>query len=120
MRRATSGAMVSDDINTEADACYDTPPSRSNNSPSSSGSDFGSLANQEIYDVPKDLSSSSEQVLSSKSISDVSDKTRSPKDKESKSPHRPMDKKGIFLNVMKKIGEKLLLPFLESDCPQSC
>lgn len=116
VRHATTGAMASDGTNQEADACYDTPPSRSNNSPSSSGSDFVSLANQEIYDVPADLSSSSEQVLTSKSTSDISDQTQSPKDKEDKSPHRPMDKKGIFLNVMKKIGEKLLLPFLESDC----
>ena len=117
VRCASSGVMSCDRINTEADACYDTPPSRSNNSPSSSGSDFGSFANQEIYDVPTDLSSSSEQVLSSKSISDISNvKGQSPKDKEDKSPRRPMDKKGIFLNVMKKIGEKLLLPFLESDC----
>lgn len=116
MRHATSGAMASDGINAEADACYDTPPSRSNNSPSSSGSDFGSLANQEIYDVPTDLGSSSEQVLSSNSTSDISDKIQNTKDKEDKSPRRPMDKKGIFLNVMKKIGEKLLLPFLESDC----
>jgi len=116
MRHATSGAMASDGINAEADACYDTPPSRSNNSPSSSGSDFGSLANQEIYDVPTDLGSSSEQVLSSNSTSDISDKTQNTKDKEDKSPRMPMDKKGIFLNVMKKIGEKLLLPFLESDC----
>lgn len=116
MRHATSGAMASDGINAEADACYDTPPSRSNNSPSSSGSDFGSLANQEIYDVPTDLGSSSEQVLSSNSTSDSSDKIQNTKDKEDKSLRRPMDKKGIFLNVMKKIGEKLLLPFLESDC----
>ena len=116
VRHATSGAMASDGINQEADACYDTPPSRSNNSPSSSGSEIGSLVNQEIYDVPADLSSSSEQVLSSKSTSDISDKTQSPKDKDDKSPRRPMDKKGIFLNVMKKIGEKLLLPFLENDC----
>lgn len=116
MRHATSGAMASDGINAEADACYDTPPSRSNNSPSSSGSDFGSLANQEIYDVPTDLGSSSEQVLSSNSTSDISDKIQNTKDKEDKSLRRPMDKKGIFLNVMKKIGEKLLLPFLESDC----
>ena len=29
---------------------------------------------------------------------------------------KPVDKQGIFLNVMKKIGEKLLAPFLESDC----
>lgn len=29
---------------------------------------------------------------------------------------KPLDKKGIFLNVMKKIGEKLLAPFLETDC----
>lgn len=29
---------------------------------------------------------------------------------------KPVDRKGIFLNVMKKIGEKLLVPFLESDC----
>lgn len=108
VRNATSGA--------ESDACYDTPPSRSNNSPSSSGSEFGSLANQEIYDVPTSLSSSSEQVLSSNSTPDISDKTQSPNDKEDKSKRGPMDKKGIFLNVMKKIREKLLLPFLESDC----
>lgn len=34
---------------------------------------------------------------------------------EPESP-KPVDKKGIYLNVMKKIGEKLLAPFLESDC----
>lgn len=116
VRHATSGAMSSDGNNAESDACYDTPPSRSNNSPSSSGSEFGSLANQEIYDVPTSLSSSSEQVLSSNSTPDISDKTQSPNDKEDKSKRGPMDKKGIFLNVMKKIREKLLLPFLESDC----
>ena len=109
VRQATS-----DGNNAESDACYDTPPSRSDNSPSSSGSELGLLANQEIYDVPTNLSSSSEQVLSSNSTPDISDK--SPKDKEDKSRLGPMDKKGIFLNVMKKIGEKLLLPFLESDC----
>lgn len=115
VRHAASGAMPSDEINAESDAYYDTPPSRSNNSPSSSGSDFGSPANQEIYDVPTELGSSSEKVLPSNSIPD-SDKAESPKDKEDKSKRGPMDKKGIFLNVMKKIGEKLLLPFLESDC----
>lgn len=115
VRHAASGAMPSDGINAESDAYYDTPPSRSNNSPSSSGSDFGSPANQEIYDVPTELGSSSEKVLPSNSIPD-SDKAESPKDKEDKSKRGPMDKKGIFLNVMKKIGEKLLLPFLESDC----
>lgn len=116
VRHATSGAMSSDGNYAESDACYDTPPSRSNNSPSSSGSEFGSLANQEIYDVPTSLSSSSEQVLSSNSTPDISDKTQSPNDKDDKSKRGPMDKKGIFLNVMKKIREKLLLPFLESDC----
>ena len=116
VRHATSGAMSSDGNYAESDACYDTPPSRSNNSPSSSGSEFGSLANQEIYDVPTSLSSSSEQVLSSNSTPDISDKTQSPNDKDDKSKRGPMDKKGIFLNVMKKIREKLLLPFLETDC----
>lgn len=116
MRHDTSRDMSSDGINFEPEECYSTPPSRPNKSPSSSGSDFGSPANQEIYDVPTDSSPSSEQVLASKSTHD-NEMVESPKDKEDKSRRMgPMDKKGIFLNVMKKIGEKLLLPFLESDC----
>lgn len=113
VRNATSSDMSSDGITLESEECYSTPPSRPSKSPSSSGSDLGSPANQEIYDVPTDSGSSSEQTLASKSAHG-SDKVESPKDKEQKT--RPMDKKGIFLNVMKKIGEKLLLPFLEVDC----
>ena len=116
MRHATSSDITSDGINLEVEECYSTPPSRPNKSPSSSGSDFGSHENQEIYDVPTDSSSTPEQVLPSNSTHD-SDKVEGPKDKQDKSRRSgPMDKKGIFLNVMKKIGEKLLLPFLESDC----
>ena len=113
VRNATSSDLSSDGITLESEECYSTPPSRPNKSPSSSGSDFGSPVNQEIYDVPTDSGSSSEQMCASESAHG-SDKVESPKNKEQKT--RPMDKKGIFLNVMKKIGEKLLLPFLEIDC----
>lgn len=52
--------------------------------------------------------------LKSTSSSDCNEEGRSVKP-EQELP-KPVDKQGIFLNVMKKIGEKLLAPFLESDC----
>ncbi|KAJ7334447.1 hypothetical protein OS493_014764 [Desmophyllum pertusum] len=118
VRHATSD-MSPDGNHLESEPFYSTPPSRQNESPSSSAkSELDSPENQkEIYDVPPDSVSASKQALPSKSISDNADKDVSPKDKEDKSSRAgPMDKQGIFLNVMKKIGEKLLVPFLESDC----
>ena len=118
LRHGTCRGSSPGGINLESEACYSTPPSRQKESPLSSRSDFGSPANQEIYDVPTDSSAEPGQITPSKSnFGSEKEEHASPVGKENK-PKRSgsVDKQGIFLNVMKKIGENLLSPFLETDC----
>jgi len=61
----------------------------------------------QTYDSPQTRSVSSDKV-DQKAKANVS-----PAEQEAT---KPLDKKGIFLNVMKKINEKLLAPFLKADC----
>lgn len=62
---------------------------------------------QEAYGSPRSNSASSDDCAFRPEERSARLEPASPK---------PVDKKEIFLNVMKKIGEKLLAPFLESDC----
>lgn len=87
-----------------------SPPPKKPNRPSlsrRSQSEQTSPVSPQTYDSPQTRSVSSDKV-------DQEAKANvSPAEQEAT---KPLDKKGIFLNVMKKISEKLLAPFLKADC----
>ncbi|PFX34715.1 SH2 domain-containing protein 3C [Stylophora pistillata] len=117
LRKATSKNSSSGGVNLEPKSYYSTPPSRQTESPMSSKSDLGLPENLDIYDVPTE-SGATEQVLTPSKATDCEKENHTSPNVEDSRPKRSgsVDKKGIFLNVMKKIGENLLSPFLEIDC----
>lgn len=117
LRKATSKNSSSGGVNLEPESYYSTPPSRQTESPMSSKSELGLPENLDIYDVPTE-SGATEQVLTPSKSTDCEKENHTSPNVEDSRPKRSgsVDKKGIFLNVMKKIGENLLSPFLEIDC----
>ena len=85
---------------------YSTPPKKPNRpSLSRSRSEQSSSVKQEAF-----------HSLRSKSIATDGSKEEERSIQAGQESQKPVDRKGIFLNVMKRIGENLLVPFLESDC----
>jgi len=115
-RQASIKDMSSEGINVrggnqagfESKPRHSTPPKKPQRpSLSRSRSEQCSSVIQETYDSPP-----SKSILTDDNTCNAEGRSTQ---SEPGSP-RPVDKKGIFLNVMKNIGEKLLTPFLESDC----
>lgn len=87
---------------------YSTPPKKPQRpSLSRSKSEQSPHSKQDFYDSPRSKSVSADDSAFKSEETATRLQPESPK---------PLDKKGIFLSVMKKIGEKLLTPFLETDC----
>lgn len=87
---------------------YSTPPKKPQRpSLSRSKSEQSPHSKQDFYDSPRSKSVSADDSAFKSEETPTRLQPESPK---------PLDKKGIFLSVMKKIGEKLLTPFLETDC----
>lgn len=87
---------------------YSTPPKKPQRpSLSRSKSEQSPRSKQGFYDSPRSKSVSADDSAFKSEETATRFQPESPK---------PLDKKGIFLSVMKKIGEKLLTPFLETDC----
>lgn len=87
---------------------YSTPPKKPQRpSLSRSKSEQSPHSKQDFYDSPRSKSVSADDSAFKSEETAARLQPESPK---------PLDKKGIFLSVMKKIGEKLLTPFLETDC----
>ena len=118
LRKATSKNLSPGGVSLESEAYYSTPPSRQTESPLSSKSDLGSPENLDIYDVPTESGAISGQELTPSKPTDGEKENQTSPNVADNRPKRSgsVDKQGIFLNVMKKIGENLLSPFLEIDC----
>ena len=87
---------------------YSTPPKKPQRpSLSRSKSEQSPHSKQDFYDSPRSKSVSADDNAFKSEETATRLQPESPK---------PLDKKGIFLSVMKKISEKLLTPFLETDC----
>lgn len=86
-----------------------SPPKKPNRPSLSrrSQSEQTSPVSPETYDSPRTKSVSSDKLDEEAKVD------ATPAEQEAT---KSLDKKGIFLNVMKKINEKLLAPFLKADC----